>query len=283
MNYLSVLRQSTLIVLINSGWLQTEICPQLELPQLRIMASPSIQELEKLAVIIVEHQRLEIYVILSSTTVLVYDYILTFDKEVSLIWFYQSTWSWTSILFMLNRYLPFFDTFDSLWHNLMPGITPDACSKAYQAVCWLYILGIGVTEVVLTIRTWAIWRRSRKLAIFLSVFFVVVWGPAFAVLGVFINTIKFGPAPYPGFNGCNVIGASQILFVVWVLLIVYEAGILALMAYRGYIGYRDGGNTALFNAVYRDGILYYLYLFALSLVNITVIKMFPQDVILLAS
>ncbi|KAF4564075.1 hypothetical protein EYR36_003326 [Pleurotus pulmonarius] len=178
------------------------------------MASPSIQELEKLAVIIVEHQRLEI----------VYDYILTFDKEVSLIWFYQSTWSWTSILFMLNRYLPFFDTFDSLWHNLMPGITPDACSKAYQAVCWLYILGIGVTE-----------------------------------------------------------GASQILFVVWVLLIVYEAGILALMAYRGYIGYRDGGNTALFNAVYRDGILYYLYLFALSLVNITVIKMFPQDVILLAS
>ncbi len=29
--------------------------------------------------------------------------------------------------------------------------------------------------------------------------------------------------------------------------------IFILMAYRGYIGYRSSGNSALFNVVYRDG------------------------------
>lgn len=61
--------------------------------------------------------------------------------------------------------------------------------------------------------------------------------------------------------------------VTWGLLMLYETGentptsdldydcgalidkqvILILMVYRGYISYRNGGNSALFNVVYRDG------------------------------
>ncbi|KAF4585293.1 hypothetical protein EYR40_002130 [Pleurotus pulmonarius] len=197
----------------------------------------------------------------------VYDYIITFDLEVSLIWFYHSGWSWTSALFMLNRYLPFVDTVNGLW--------PPAHWHGVK---------LTIPQVILTIRTWAIWHRDRKLAVVLLLFFAAVWGPTFAVMTIFTRSLEFGPAPFPGFVGCNFVAANQILFVTWALLMVYEAGILVLMAYRAYVGWSNGGgNTALFTAVYRDGILYYLYLFVLSLVNIIVIKVFPKYIILLAA
>ncbi|KAF7419652.1 hypothetical protein PC9H_002244 [Pleurotus ostreatus] len=243
-----------------------------------------MDETSGLIIDLAKDQRLEAYLVLSSAVILVYDYIITFDLEVSLIWFCHSGWSWTSALFMLNRYLPFVDTVNGLWHDFVPDITHDACRLSFQATGWLYVVGISITEIILTIRTWAIWYRDPKLAVVLLVFIAVVWGPTFAVMIAFTKSFEFGPAPFPGFVGCNLVAANQILLVSWVLLIVYEAGILILMTYRGYVGWRSGGgNTALFTAIYRDGLLYYLYLFVLSLVNIIVIKVFPKYIILLAA
>ncbi|KAF7430166.1 hypothetical protein PC9H_005866 [Pleurotus ostreatus] len=240
---------------------------------------PSIEETPEFIIQLAKDQRLDACLVLSSAIILVYDYIITFDLEVSLIWFYHSGWSWTTMLYILNRYLPFVDTINGLWHDFVLGIPRDACMLSFQATGWLYVIGISVTEIILTIRTWAIWRRDRRLAAILLLFFAAVWGPKFAVMAIFTKSLQFDPAPYPSFVGCNLVAANQILFVSWALLMVYQAGILILMAYRGYIGYCSGGNTALFTAVYRDGILYYLYLFVLSLINIAVIKAFPVGIL----
>ncbi|KZP25113.1 hypothetical protein FIBSPDRAFT_820999 [Athelia psychrophila] len=49
-----------------------------------------------------------IYFDVFSACVLVYDYILTFNSEVTLIW--GEPWKLLKVLFLLSRYLPFADT-----------------------------------------------------------------------------------------------------------------------------------------------------------------------------
>ncbi|KAF4564074.1 hypothetical protein EYR36_003325 [Pleurotus pulmonarius] len=106
----------------------------------------SIAETQELAAQIREHQQLEASVVLFSTVILVYDYILTFDQEVSLIWFHRSSWGLTSVLFLVNRYLPFLNIANSVWHTFLPGATPASCKIAYLAIIWMGLLGLGITE-----------------------------------------------------------------------------------------------------------------------------------------
>ncbi|KAF4582329.1 hypothetical protein EYR38_002447 [Pleurotus pulmonarius] len=72
----------------------------------------------------------------SSAVVLVYDYMITCDLEASLIWSHHSGWSWTAILFLLNRYLPFAGSAHSLWRGFTSGLTLDACEHSFQG-CFL--------------------------------------------------------------------------------------------------------------------------------------------------
>ncbi|KAF4564078.1 hypothetical protein EYR36_003329 [Pleurotus pulmonarius] len=217
------------------------------------MSLHEIQEPVAGIIQLVEYQRLETCLSISSAVVLVYDYMITCDLEASLIWSHHSGWSWTAILFLLNRYLPFAGSAHSLWRGFTSGLTLDACEHSFQVTGWLFLATITTAEIILTIRTWAVWQRKQRLTIVLSVVFAAVWGPNIAVMWIFLKSMEFGSIPYSGYQGCNIVKSSQIMAVTWALVMVYETIIFILMAYRGYIGYRNGGNSALFNVVYRDG------------------------------
>ncbi|KZP03451.1 hypothetical protein FIBSPDRAFT_1055280 [Athelia psychrophila] len=61
-----------------------------------------------------------IYFDVFSACVLVYDYILTFNSEVTLIW--GEPWKSLKVLFLLSRYLPFADTAVLFLCERPPGI-----------------------------------------------------------------------------------------------------------------------------------------------------------------
>jgi len=52
---------------------------------------------------------------------------------------------------------------------------------------------------------------------------------------------------------------------------------LTLILVPAVWAYRSGGNSGLIKAVYRDGVVYYLYLFVLSFVNVVVVKTHPTQ------
>jgi len=57
----------------------------------------------------------------------------------------------------------------------------------------------------------------------------------------------------------------------------YDACLLILMAIRGVAAFRSGGDSYLMRVVYSDGIIYYIYVFALSLLNVLVIVKLPNE------
>ncbi|EEB99960.1 hypothetical protein MPER_00224, partial [Moniliophthora perniciosa FA553] len=54
------------------------------------------------------HQRIVSYIDVLSTFLFVYDVILNFNLELRHIW--GSKWSLLKVLYIIQRYLPFFDT-----------------------------------------------------------------------------------------------------------------------------------------------------------------------------
>ncbi|KAJ7573575.1 hypothetical protein C8J56DRAFT_982562 [Mycena floridula] len=220
-----------------------------------------------------EHQRLVTIVDVCVAAVVIYDYLLTLGDEIELMWTSKS--SVTKALYLIQRYLPFIDTVIMIMYT---DFTPNRfCHLAITVSGYMYVFSIASSEVILSLRVLATWQRARKVAIGLSISFLLCFLPVFVLMGLFLTTVKFGNSPLPGL-GCYTLDGSSILVGCWMLLMLYDAGTMVLMIVAGVSAYKTGGSTALFNAVYRDGILYYIFLFLLSLTNVLVIIVFPVNI-----
>jgi len=209
-------------------------------------------------------------------TIFIWDYILTFRMEVELVW--KSKWTFMKGLYFFQRYLPFIDTvFLLLYSQTAEGLTKTTCRNLFYLCGTLTMVGLAASEMILTLRTWAVWNRNQHLSITLPILYVLAWGSGFVLIGMFLNSIVFSDAPYPRFQGCFVTYSNNDIIFIWVVIIIWDTLILALMLVPAIRSYRSGGNSALAKSVYCDGINYYLFLFTLSFINILVIKVLPPE------
>jgi len=86
-----------------------------------------------------------------------------------------------------------------------------------------------------------------------------------------------GEPPFSGFQGCILAHAKRMGIVyIWVQVIIWDTLMLVLMLVPGIRAYRySGANSALIKVVYRDGVVYYLFLFGLSFINILLVIFLP--------
>jgi len=218
------------------------------------------------------------YFLVASTVLLVYDWMLMFPAELEVVW--SAKLRPLNVIYIIQRYLPFVDTIGVLYVVVFAKpIDPDTCRTLYDLSGWMYIIGIALTEVILTMRTWALWGQNIKLTIGLPIFFLCCWVPNFYIMQRFLDTQTYMPSPFPNQVGCVILGGQPVLFLCWIILMIYEAGILILMLFPGLTYFRRNSDrwSALTNVVYRDGITYYIYLFVLSIVNVVVILSLSHD------
>ncbi|KAF9048869.1 hypothetical protein BJ165DRAFT_1526278 [Panaeolus papilionaceus] len=229
----------------------------------------------------VKYTRIVSYVNAGTIAIIVYDYLQTLDREIRTIW--SQKWNYTKFLFILTRYSTLLEAFVVTYQLSVPGEWYSDCSTAFKANAWLFVLGLGVGEMIMTIRTWAIWGKNRVLMWCLPMFYLAVWVSGFAVTGIFLQTLEFGPNPRTPYVGCYATYVDPIIFFDWILLLFYDAVMFVLVLIPAWKVFRGGGTSQLLIVVYRDGLIYYLYLFALSFTNIMVIISAPGDLILLLS
>ncbi|KAJ3733642.1 hypothetical protein DFJ43DRAFT_1138014 [Lentinula guzmanii] len=195
-------------------------------------------------------------VLISSTVILFYDWILLLPEEIEFIWSAKLLRPFNA-LYNIQRYMPFIDTVALLYIvSFAEQIDVEKCRVLYNISGWMYIIGITLTEVVLTMRIWALWGKDTRLSIGLPLFFLSCWVPNFYIFHKFLQTETYIPSPLPQIIGCAILGGQPILYLCWVILVVYEAVLLILML----IQYRR--QFSLTRVVYRDGITYYIILFS---------------------
>jgi len=204
----------------------------------QVIQTPLIVSLERL--------RVTSYCYMASFAVLVFDYCLMFDQEVSLVWYSQ--WNHMEFLFLATRYLPFVDVSLAIWYMFGPNIHD--CRIIFTTIMWLVIIGAFFAEAVLSLRTWAVWKESRGISIIIPTFFVLAFVAEVLLSSILSHSMNYSDLPLLH-KGC-----------------IIPNGILA---------YKQGGRSELSDTVYRDGTMYYFYLFVLALLNVILVESLPTE------
>ncbi|KAF8892302.1 hypothetical protein BD779DRAFT_106400 [Infundibulicybe gibba] len=210
----------------------------------------------------------------ASIVVLIHDWFLTIDSELTFIW--NVRWNLGTLLYFFTRYPAFVDTGVYLYSAIGYSISPPVCDLVMAVSCWMFLFGIGVSEVIMMICVWAMWGRRRKMAIFLTILAL-----AAAVAGVLGFRQHHDSATFispedmpPDVPGCQNIttgsGVHNSLVSDFISLTLLESILLFLMLSKAIQHSRSRSSTFVLEC-FRHGLLYYAVLSVLSIANLIII------------
>ncbi|KJA16626.1 hypothetical protein HYPSUDRAFT_71283 [Hypholoma sublateritium FD-334 SS-4] len=116
-----------------------------------------------------------------SSTLLIFDYLCTLSTEVDYVWKSSRARSIGILLFYLNRYLPFLDIVLVLPIRFFD-ISYKSIALLIPISVWSGVIGMLISQVIIYLRTFAIWNRDRYVCIILATLLVVVLSSSLVTL-----------------------------------------------------------------------------------------------------
>ncbi|KAJ7152341.1 hypothetical protein C8R46DRAFT_1121092 [Mycena filopes] len=209
----------------------------------------------------------------AATAILVFDYCITFNLEYTLIW--PSRWSLTKILYVLSRYPAFFDVPLVLYY-LTPTVSLEHCAQLNTAIAAGNIFGIAVAEAIFVLRTYALSGRRRKILYIFGGIYTACVVAVVAMMGTFLRNMRYSPPP-ADIPGCNLTGGPFLLVgLSFILVLLNETALMSYTLYLGFKTYRHS-HSPLIATMYRDGIMYYVFLCAGSAANVAILIGAPKQ------
>ncbi|KAJ7772300.1 hypothetical protein B0H16DRAFT_1513001 [Mycena metata] len=201
-------------------------------------------------------------------TALTYDTLWSLDQEYRLVWI--SPWSPVKCLYLWTRYSPFIDTALAVHIRTQLFVDPATCHVVTSFVRILAVLGTIITELILTIRTYALYEKSFSLLIFLSVMWLAIGGVNIWALIEWTHSlmqVTLSPA-----NSCNLDSPTTIGIACSVSLLIGETIIVLLTVWKGirtfWLSKSTYHRSQLMTTFYRDGIMFYLAIFVLLVTDV---------------
>lgn len=208
------------------------------------------------------------YTNIGSLAILVFDYCVTFQDEVHLTWFRR--WDLIRVIFTISRYLPFVGSGMTAYAALrVSGPCPPSLAENI-----IHILCIIAAEGLLVIRTWAFWKKSKRLLIGLLIYSMATVIGA-ATMNILPNhqLISTDVSMIPGSCGFE---SSRNAALVYAILALFECVILVLTAYKWFYDYRDSEiQTSIVTTVYGGSMLYMMCIIAITVTNVIIDAALP--------
>ncbi|KAH8822646.1 hypothetical protein DL96DRAFT_1618590, partial [Flagelloscypha sp. PMI_526] len=209
------------------------------------------------------------YVSAAGVVVLLYDHLLTFEQEVNYVW--KAKRSIARTLFLILRYtVPVF----LLVYNAtgLSGIAkfnlPDDvrfCKVWLIATACLGQITIGITNAIVLLRLWVIWKRDLLLMKLTGVGFVLCQLGSLAAVGISSRQLARALA-FDRFQYICVLNHQMHIFPLWIPGLVFEVMVF-LTAFVYWLLQPRAPDDAMTRALYRNGLMYFLVLFSLRLLN----------------
>jgi len=213
----------------------------------------------------------------------VYDYLLTLHYEAKFIW----PWKWDlgKFLYILTRYVAFVDitVFLVYWFDQSLSYTvrkhpvclivnsylpSQACHPMISIGSWLLWAGVTIAECIISLRTYALFGRSKYIGIFLLVLNIGVQTTIVILLKSYLRKLEYVPSPFPTIITCftGTTAPRSRLYPDYALIMTIELCIIVLTIWRG-IAEWSNAQSSLFGTLYRDGVTFFVCLFAISFTN----------------
>ncbi|KAF9234647.1 hypothetical protein BU15DRAFT_65501 [Melanogaster broomeanus] len=97
-------------------------------------------------------------------TAVVYDFILIFPSEIDYVW--KRPWSWVSTMFIFVRL--------SFRSRLLRAEANHRRTVFYLLMSWTIVVFLGVMDVLMILRIYAMYNRSRRILVILLVIYILV-------------------------------------------------------------------------------------------------------------
>ncbi|KAF9062861.1 hypothetical protein BDP27DRAFT_1451564 [Rhodocollybia butyracea] len=175
-----------------------------------------------------------------------------------------------------SRYSPFIDTILAIEEKLNPHVSSASCYRTIAFNTLFAGLGIGISDLILIIRTYALYQRSRKVFAIL----IISWSAVFVVN--VLSAIKWNDSDTLAFSesitlsggsSCFLIGQNKTGLVSYISLLLGETVVVALTLWQGFReshyskhGFYEATQNVLIT-FHRDGVLFYMCILPITLGN----------------
>ncbi|KZV97357.1 hypothetical protein EXIGLDRAFT_764482 [Exidia glandulosa HHB12029] len=198
-----------------------------------------------------------------------WDHVLTFGDELELIW--KSSWGLGKTMFLLCRYIALLDVVITTCYSTLPA----SASQSRGPISFAFLsgaVGIAIGEMICIMRTWAIWNRNRAVLIALLSVLFVFFALATYFTTAYVTSKQYVPASSvsSNLNGFSNRIVSHLEVIPWILVVSFDFFIMTLTLVKVYQQY-EHGLSKLTTRLYVDGVLYFIYIFSVSLLNILMI------------
>ncbi|KAJ7223380.1 hypothetical protein GGX14DRAFT_427421, partial [Mycena pura] len=197
------------------------------------------------------------YVDVACLTLLTYDTLLSAGQEYKHIW--KSQWGVIKVLYLWSRYGAFIDTTIAV-QKRVGNVGPSYCRFATDFDTLFSGLGIGVTEIILMIRTYAQYNRAKKLLAFFFLSWFITGGVCLWVVIQWSKSFTM-EASVPSLTSCNV-ESSAVGIACYAALLGGETVTVLLTLWKGiyffFLPKSQQKHLHVMTTFYRDGIIFYL-------------------------
>ncbi|KAJ3560026.1 hypothetical protein NP233_g11100 [Leucocoprinus birnbaumii] len=223
-------------------------------------------DIEAIATRLAEQLQRAQYLSAAALVVYAYDYFLTLDREIEYVW--KSRWSPVKNLFLLNRYFVIVNIViqQFLLGTVSGQRSSSECHGLIQAFVVLTAFVTLFSELMLCIRLWIMWDKDKRVltgvvSIFvaITIYYIIYYERTF-------NDNPNSPFSHPP-KGCAV-NVEKHAYITFVVLIISDMVKLVLALIPTFQLYRTGSvfRNNVMNEVYREGVLFYVYLWIIDLV-----------------
>lgn len=148
------------------------------------------------------------------------------------------------------------------------------CLKGTAYAIWSLLLGVAAADGILVIRTWAIWDTRLSVLIVLSAVLCGNTALSFYLAVDFVRDLHSNQiaqlTPRVAYHICLVSSSNNHIGIFWIAIEAFEILVFIMTATKGlqYLRQRTHGVA---KSLYRDGILYFVYIFSISTGNLTLV------------
>ncbi|EIW55761.1 uncharacterized protein TRAVEDRAFT_50241 [Trametes versicolor FP-101664 SS1] len=214
------------------------------------------------------------YTAVASLTWVALDVIETFSSEVAYMW--PSRLSPIKVLFFVNRYMPFLDM--SLATVVALGAkNPRVCAALWPTVVALYWFGSLISEIILIVRTAAVWGYNRAVVAILVLNCIGLVVPSFVMIPTYLIRMTYPPAELLEITACVPSVTDYDCWVFYAGIIVSETTMIVLILLKQYMSASERRISLLLRTTFRDGVGLYTVMLSVSAANMLFMTVAPVE------
>ncbi|KAI0758168.1 hypothetical protein C8Q74DRAFT_1303532 [Fomes fomentarius] len=205
----------------------------------------------------------------SAFAFLVWDMLLNLDAEIDYVW--RSRNSWSKWLYLFIRHMPYLAIGFRLWL----GFYVSWMDLQYDGKCRASVIFDGIvveslifaTDVILTVRVYAMFNHHRVLVVALITLFITYITASATVLAISISHVEFMPQ-------CIVTSIPDTVPVVWYMALAFETTLFTLTLIKVLFWLSSVGlhRQSVVVILARDGAWAYAVIFGAFLLNAIIYK-----------